>query len=80
MSLNNYLPQIAARLDNGYKIEGNAGISAAENGMEDNKSEANEINQISKEIRYHALPPVPVLKLTLTMSSDNRDDADRNGA
>tara|TARA_R110002020_G_scaffold6295_25_gene26423 strand:+ start:686 stop:1771 length:1086 start_codon:yes stop_codon:yes gene_type:complete len=68
IELNNYLPQIAARLDNGYKIEGNAGVTAEEQEDDDKKSAASQINEISREIRYSALPQAPVLRLTLTAS------------
>ena len=75
------LPQMAARIDNGYRIDGTAGV--AEETEEENagqNEQANEVNSISNSISYISLPATPVLQISLVIQSENTNSEQDDNA
>lgn len=67
VELANFLPKIAARIDNGYRIEGAAGAEAEADATEGSESAPRAINNLSREITYQDLPPSPVLSISFSI-------------
>jgi hypothetical protein len=67
------VPKMAARIDNGYRIEGHVRSNVAEDASDEKKEKVAQIVQISGEVSYRKLPKTPVLQLQLAFDSDDKE-------